>query len=141
MCIFYTINALTAYYVTQLNSCYCNFVRNYLCIRKLFFFAKSCGVKRHWINELCNFLFLPLLFIKDFIALKLIITCCAIKDNKGVKKNKGIIVYEVDNPKLFKLLNTVMLIKFKHQGLTVEKSSVQKLNQGERANVLNIIRS
>jgi hypothetical protein len=42
---------------------------------------------------------------------------------------------------MFKLLNIVMLLEFKHQGLTAEKSSAQKLNQGERANVLNIIRS
>jgi hypothetical protein len=34
-----------------------------------------------------------------------------------------------------------MLVELKHQGSTVEKSSVQKLNQGKRANVLNIIRS
>jgi len=34
-----------------------------------------------------------------------------------------------------------MLIELKHQGSTVEKSSAQKSNQGERANVLNIIRS
>jgi len=33
------------------------------------------------------------------------------------------------------------VIEVKHQGSTAEKSSVQKLNQGERANVLNIIRS
>ncbi len=34
-----------------------------------------------------------------------------------------------------------MLPGFKHQGSTAEESSAQKLNQGERANVLNIIRS
>ena len=34
-----------------------------------------------------------------------------------------------------------MLAEFKHQGSAAEKSSAQKLDQGERANVLNIIRS
>jgi hypothetical protein len=47
-----------------------------------------------------------------------------------VEKNQGIIVYEVDNPKMFKLLNAVMLLELKHQGLTAEKSTLQKSNQG-----------
>ncbi len=34
------------------------------------------------------------------------------------------------NPEMFKLLNTVMLPEFKHQGLTAEKSTLQKSNQG-----------
>jgi len=33
----------------------------------------------------------------------------------------------------------MMLIDFKHQGSIAEKSSAQKLNQGARKNVLNII--
>jgi hypothetical protein len=32
---------------------------------------------------------------------------------------------------MFKLSNTVMLTELKHQGLTAEESSAQKLNQGE----------
>ena len=37
------------------------------------------------------------------------------------------------------LLYIVMLIEDRHQGLTAEKSSAQKPNQGEWTNVLNII--
>jgi hypothetical protein len=42
---------------------------------------------------------------------------------------------------MIRWLSAKLLSELKHQGLTAEKSSAQKLNQGGRANVLNIVRS
>jgi hypothetical protein len=38
-------------------------------------------------------------------------------------------------------MNEVMLLEFNHQGSTDERSTLQKLNQGVRTDVLNIIRA
>jgi hypothetical protein len=38
-------------------------------------------------------------------------------------------------------LMAIVLIEFKHQGSTAEKSSVQKFNQGMCTDALNIIRA
>jgi hypothetical protein len=40
---------------------------------------------------------------------------------------------------MIQVLSLILLIEFKHQGLTAKQSSAQKLNQGEWTNVLNII--
>jgi len=63
----------------------------------------------------------------------LVIKCIA-ENLQAVKSNDQAI-------RIIKQLLSIMLIELKHQGLTAEKSALQKLYQGERANVLNIIRS